>query len=180
MVLGEKNMKLLQSRIPFILLLLLSCAVFVLALYDIYYDKNWLQTILALYGILIILTIVFLFIEKKKPVTNVQDTAKTFGGELHHFKCPTCQGIFAVKKSTQKNTQPFTLTCPNCGTVGTIAPKSKLIVEKIPEEKSPSMHFQCTNCGERVKIWAEGTDNMENVKIFTCPSCKTKGSLKPL
>ncbi len=104
---------------------------------------------------------------KKTAVSKdiVEEFEKTLEGKLYHFKCPTCQGIFAIKKSSRNNKKPFTLTCPDCGTIGKISSSPPVIVEEIPEQKSENIKFKCKSCGERVSIWAEGTDLVQDIQI---------------
>jgi len=90
-------------------------------------------------------------------------------GKLYHFKCPNCQGIFAIKKSSRNNKKPFTLTCPDCGTIGKISSSPPVVIEEIPEQKSENIKFKCKNCGEKVSIWAEGTDLVQDIQIYSCP-----------
>ena len=170
-----------QSKIPFIAIILLACVVLFFSLWSVVYEDQWFQSILALYGILIILAVVLVFLSSKKKSTDfkhvVKEFEKTLEGKLHHFKCPNCNGIFAIKKSKRNNKKSFTLTCPDCGNIGTISPTPKLIVEKIPKQKSVKTSFKCKNCGEFVSIWAEGTDLFHEMKIHSCPYCGKKQSM---
>ncbi|MCK5112201.1 MAG: hypothetical protein KAQ84_01545, partial [Thermoplasmatales archaeon] len=151
-----------QSKLPFVAIVLLACVVLFFSLWSIIYEDQWLQSILALYGILIILSVVLVSLSSKKKSTEfkhaIKEFEKTLEGKLYHFKCPSCSGIFAIKKSKRNNKKPFTLTCPDCGNVGTIPSTPKLVEEEIPEQKSVKTRFKCKNCGEFVSIWAEGTD----------------------
>ena len=108
----------------------------------------------------------------------VEEFEKTLEGKLYHFKCPQCEGIFAIKKSKHNNKKPFTLTCPDCGTIGRISGSPPVVVEEIPEQKSENIKFKCKNCGERVSIWAEGTDLVQDVEIYSCPYCGKRQSMK--
>ena len=170
-----------KSKLPFIAIILLACVVLFFSLWSIIYEDQWLQSILALYGILIILAVVLVFISSKKKSTDlkhvVNEFEKTLEGKLHHFKCPNCNGIFAIKKSKRNNKKSFTLTCPDCGNIGTISSTPKLVVEKIPKQKSVKASFKCKNCGEFVTIWAEGTDLYNEMKIHSCPYCGKKQSM---
>lgn len=174
-------MKIFENIFFFPLICLAAFIVFIVSLWSIFYEDQWIQGIIALYGILIIIVIVivfYLFKNKPKSVDNaVQEFEKTLEGKLHHFKCPSCKGIFAIKKSKHENRKPFSLTCPDCGNVGIISHAPKFIEEEIPDEKSIKTKFTCIKCGEFVSIWAEGTDIYENVQIFNCPYCGNRKSM---
>ena len=175
-------MTLAQSKLLFIVVILLSIVVLFSSLFDIIYEKQWLQIILTLYAILIIFTIVLLFLKPTGKIVEsgdiVEEFEKTLEGKLYHFKCPNCNGIFAIKKSKHNNKKPFTLTCPDCGTVGRISGSPSVVVEEIPDQKSENIKFKCKNCGERVSIWAEGTDLVKKVEIYSCPYCGERQSMK--
>lgn len=175
-------MTLTRHKLLFVVILFLSIVVLFLSLFDIIYDKQWLQTILALYAVLIIFAIVLLFLKPTKKTVEsgdiVEEFEKTLEGKLYHFKCPQCEGIFAIKKSKHNNKKPFTLTCPDCGTVGRISGSPPVVVEEIPEQKSENVKFKCRTCGERVSIWAEGTDLVQNVQIYSCPYCGEEQTMK--
>jgi len=175
-------MTLTQSKLLFIVVILLSIVVLFSSLFDIIYERQWLQIILTLYAILIIFIIVLLFLKPTKKIVEsgdiVEEFEKTLEGRLYHFKCPNCNGIFAIKKSKRNNKKPFTLTCPDCGTVGKISSSPPVVVEEIPEQKSENIKFKCKNCGERVSVWAEGTDLFQNIQIYSCPYCGEKQPMK--
>lgn len=170
-----------QSKLLIVAIILLACVVFLFSLWSIIYKDQWLQSILALYGILIILAVVLVFLISKKKSTDfkraVEEFEKTLEGKLYHFKCPSCNGIFAIKKSKRDNKKSFTLTCPDCGNVGTILPTPMSVVEEIPEQKSVKTRFTCKNCGEFISIWAEGTDLFHEMQIHSCPYCGKKQSM---
>lgn len=174
-------MKIFENKLFFILIILLAFFIFVFSLWSIVYEDQWLQGIMALYGILIIILLVIVFyILNKKPFhlkKAVKEFEKTLEGKLHHFKCPACNGIFAIKKSKHDNKKSFTLTCPDCGNVGTIPPTPKLVEEEIPDNKSAKTRFTCNKCGEFISIWAEGVDLFNNVQIYSCPYCGQKKSM---
>jgi len=177
----QKKMRINRKILLFIGIILLGVVVLLLSLWDILYNENWLERIIALYGILVILTVLFLYIAtKKKPVKKniVNDFEKTLKGPLYHFKCPSCGGIFAVKKSKQNNKKPFMLTCPDCGITGVVPSQPSHVVEKIPEKKSMNKNFRCEHCGEWITIWAEGTTLVDNLHVYTCPYCGTKQDLR--
>jgi predicted RNA-binding Zn-ribbon protein involved in translation (DUF1610 family) len=170
-----------RRTLPFVAIIFFAFLVFLFSLWDIIYHEQWLERILALYAILILLTFLFLVShEKKKPVIkkNVDEFEKTLEGKLQHFKCPSCGGIFAIKKSSQDNNQSFTLTCPDCGMTGSIPSKPSQIQEVIPEKKSVQKQFQCQNCGETITIWSEGPDMIqEQIHVYSCPYCGKKQDL---
>ena len=173
-------MKPVQLRLPFIGLLMMAFILFLVSIWDILNEQEWLQTILAIYGIIIILAIVMLFLGVKKESTTeetVKIFEKTLEGKLHHFKCPSCDGIFAIKKSKANNKRSFTLTCPDCGALGTIPTKPQTVIDSVPEQKSMKTRFKCSNCGEWVTIWAEGAPLFSHIHVFSCPYC---GENKPL
>jgi len=165
-----------RRTIPFIAIIFFAFLVFLFSLWDILYHEQWLERIIALYSILILLTILFLISrEKKKPIVQkpVENFEQSLEGKLQHFKCPSCGGIFAIKKSKQNNKQPFTLTCPDCGMTGSIPSKPSQIQEEIPEKKSVHKNFQCQNCGEWIMVWSEGADIIgdQNIHVYSCPYC---------
>ena len=175
-------MKLIHRKLLFLVIILLSIVVLFSSLFDIVYGNEWLQTILAIYAVLIIFTIVLLFLSPTKKIAEskdiVEEFEKTLEGKLYHFKCPNCQGIFAIKKSSRNNKKPFTLTCPDCGTIGKISSSPPVVIEEIPKQKSENIKFKCKNCGEKVSIWAEGTDLVQDIQIYSCPYCGEKQSMK--
>lgn len=174
-------MKVIERKLFYFLVIIFTIILFIVSLWSIIYEEQWFQTILALYGILIILTTVLLFLTlKKKPTlidNAVKDFKKTLHGKLQHYKCPFCNGIFAIKKSKSNNKKPFLLTCPDCGNAGKISTSPKSIVEKIPKQKSSKQNFKCNKCGEFVSIWAEGTELYHTIKINSCPYCGKKHSM---
>ena len=137
-----------------------------------------MQAVFACFGIFLILMFILLGIQVKKPESISEGTAesfeKTLHGKLHHFKCPSCNGIFAIKKSKQNNKKAFMLTCPDCGFIGQISSSPKTIEDIIPEKKSNKIRFQCKKCYEWISLWAEGTELHPKVTIFSCPYCGEK------
>jgi predicted RNA-binding Zn-ribbon protein involved in translation (DUF1610 family) len=173
-----------RASLPFIGLIVLGFLVLLFSLWDILYNEQWLERIVALYGILIILTVLFLASAmKKKPaekITTVDDFEKSLKGPLRHFKCPSCGGVFAVKKSKQNDKKPFTLTCPDCGITGVIPSQPSHVVEKIPQKKSVNKNFRCEQCGEWIMIWAEGTTLTNDIHVYSCPYCGAKHDMRQL
>lgn len=174
-------MRLTRKTLPFVGLMVLALVVLLFSLWDIIYHEQWLERIIALYVILFILTLLFLATNaKKKPtdIKNVEEFEKSLKGKLHHFKCPSCGGIFAIKKSQQNNKKAFTLTCPDCGMTGTIPAKPSKVIEEIPEKKSVHKTFKCNACGESIMIWSEGKDIVSDVTVYSCPYCGAKQQLR--
>jgi len=174
-------MKIFENVYFFPLICIFACIVFFVSIWSILYEDQWIQGIIALYGILILIVFVivfYLFKNKPRKVENaVQQFEKTLEGKLQHFKCPSCNGIFAIKKSKHENKKPFSLTCPDCGHVGTIPHAPKLVEEEIPDEKSIKTKFKCKKCGEFVSVWAEGTELFNHVQIYDCPYCGHRKSM---
>ena len=168
-----------KNHMLFNMLLVVAFWVLVLSIFDVVFGKGWMVVLLVLYIVVIVLFIIgvlFRF-EKKSIVSTVEEFEKTLKGGLFHFKCPVCGGVFAVKKSKSNNKKPVRLTCPDCGVVGVIPSKPRVVEETVPEKKSMKASFKCTECGEGVSIWAEGADLYQGVCVFSCPFC---GSEKPL
>lgn len=173
-------MKWLRGSGPFIILIILGLCVLIFSLYDIIYAKEWIVRTFAAYGLIfliLILLIIYRLQKKEAPIISVEEFEKRLKGGLYHFKCPTCSGIFAFKKSKSNNKKYVKMTCPDCGAVGVIPPNPAEIEEEIPEKKSSKANFKCKMCGEGVTVWAEGTDLHSDVNVFSCPFC---GEKKPL
>ena len=167
-------MRWIETKGPYILFLTLVLWVFVFTIYDMFFDKDWQLMLIAAYIAIIILTILVIFIKKiKKPKTlaTIEEFEKSLKGGLFHFKCPTCEGIFALKKSKSNDETPLKMTCPDCGAVGIIPPNPKSCEEEIPEKKSVKANFKCATCGEGITVWAEGSELYPNISVFSCPFC---------
>jgi len=163
------------------LIIILAFWVLFFSFYDIITGKEWFLAILLSYAILIILVItVLLYLYSKKPTIpiSVEEFEKRLKGGLYHFKCPVCNGFFAVKKSKGNDNKQIKMTCPHCGAVGVIPPDPDVVEEEIPEKKSDKISFRCNNCGEGITVWAEGTDLCKKVSVYTCPFCGEKEPLK--
>jgi len=163
-------------KIP-ILLIIISFWIMIFSIYDILFNKEWTVIIFICYIIIILMLILFIFIKMKYPDLAVYEFEKTLQGGLYHYKCPMCDGYFAIKKSKSNDDKPFKMTCPDCGKTGMINVKKIVIDEEIPEEKSNSLNYECNNCGEQITIWAEGTEIIDEITLYSCPYC---GILKPL
>jgi len=172
-----------DSSGPFIVTIVLGLCVLVFSIYDILYGKEWMTRALAAYALVFVIIIVIFYLrlqKKETTVPTVEDFEKRLKGGLYHFKCPTCSGIFAVKKSKGNNTKYVKMTCPDCGAIGVIPPYPAQVEEEIPEKKSDKANFKCNVCGEGVTVWAEGTELNENVNVFWCPFCGKKEPLERL
>ena len=157
----------------FVLMMLFGFWLLFFSAFGVIFNKDCALPILALFALLFILTFILVISKSKKP--SAEDTIgefeKTLKGKLYHFKCPNCNGIFALKKSRHNNKKYFKMTCPDCGKVAVVSPISACIEEEIPEKKSVNVNFKCTNCGEGVTIWAEGTELYPDVNVYSCPYC---------
>jgi len=167
---------------PFIILIILGLCVMIFSIYDIIFDKGWMAVILTAYALLIIITltvVVFLRLQKEEVfVETVEEFEKTLKGGLHHFKCPTCNGIFAIKKSKSNNKKHVKMTCPDCGAMGVISPNPAYVEEEIPEKKSVKANFKCYSCREGITVWAEGAELYKNVYVYSCPFCGEDETMK--
>lgn len=169
-----------RDNLPFLGVILFAFVVLVFSVWDILYDEQWLERIIALYGILFILCVLFLLSKAKKQqaaVKTVDEFEKSLEGRLQHFKCPSCGGIFAIKKSKHNNKKPFLLTCPDCGMTGNVPSQPSRVREQIPGQKSVHKRFLCEHCGEWMMVWAEGADIVPDVRVFSCPYCGTHHDL---
>jgi predicted RNA-binding Zn-ribbon protein involved in translation (DUF1610 family) len=174
-------MRISQKNLPFISIILLAFVVLFFSLWDIMYHEGWLEWVAVVYGILFLVLVLFLVstIRKKSEVSStVEAFEKSLKGKLHHFKCQNCQGIFAIKKSKHNNKKAFTLTCPDCGTVGLIPSKPQRVIEEVPEKKSVHKNFKCGQCGEWIMVWAEGANLVSDLHVYSCPYCGTKKSMR--
>ncbi|MBN2066695.1 MAG: hypothetical protein JW771_07825 [Candidatus Thermoplasmatota archaeon] len=164
----------LKSPGPFFILMLLGFFVFLFSVWGLMFEKTWMHYVFAAYAFLFVLCFIFLlstFIKSKiKPVT-IEEFEKSLKGGLYHFKCPSCQGIFAIKKSRCNDKKLVKMTCPDCGAMGIISPHPVRVEEVIPEKKSLKANFTCRQCGEGLTIWAEGTELYEHVLVCSCPYC---------
>jgi len=176
-------MNFLKSNGPYFLLILLGLWVFIFTLFDIVYDKGWQFFLIAAYFILIVLIIVLAItkrMKKAKPALTIEEFEKMLKGGLFHFKCPTCEGIFAIKKSKSNDEQPVKMTCPDCGAIGIIPKHPKSVEEEIPEKKSLKANFRCAVCGEGITVWAEGAELFDDTCVFSCPFCGCDEKLEKL
>jgi predicted RNA-binding Zn-ribbon protein involved in translation (DUF1610 family) len=173
----------IKSTHPFFIIILLGFFGLIFSFYDIIYEKDWMIIILSYFAVLVILTILLIILRLKKIIktpTTVEEFEKRLEGGLYHFKCPTCNGIFAIKKSKSDNKKPVKMTCPDCGAKGVIPPYPSKIEEEIPEKKSEKVNFRCNNCGEGITVWAEGTNLNKLLDVYSCPFCGNKVPLKKI
>lgn len=164
----------------YMLLIILGFWVLFFSFWGVIFNEDWSLIFLACYAVLIVLSFILIFLKSKQLVdvdTTVEEFEKTLKGSLSHFKCPRCNGVFAIKKSKLNNKKHFKMTCPDCGEVAVVSPIPKLIEEEIPEKKSVNIDFKCTNCGEGVTIWAEGADLYPAVQVYSCPFCGMKKTM---
>ena len=164
-----------QSWLLLILLILGFCML-LFSLYDIIFNMELIVVSLLAYAVLIIFVIILIYIKLKRKIVPVEmdvveEFEKTLEGGLYHFKCPTCEGFFAVKKSKGDNKQYVKMTCPDCGEIGIIPPNPVSVEEEIPEKKSIKANFKCESCGEGITVWAEGTDLYKKLHVYSCPYC---------
>jgi predicted RNA-binding Zn-ribbon protein involved in translation (DUF1610 family) len=141
---------------------------------DIIFDLELMFVSIALFIVLFVLLVITIIIRRKKSENKINaifQFKKALKGGLFHFKCPFCEGFFAIKKSKYNNKKSVKLTCPDCGKVGIISPEPSYIENEIPEKKSIKASFKCNNCGEGISVWAEGSDLYKNMHVYSCPFC---------
>ena len=166
---------------PFYIFLFLGICALIIAVFDIIYNRDWLLITIVLYIAIIFIAFILILLKiQKKSVTvdAFEDFEKKLMGGLFHFKCPTCNGIFAIKKSKSNNKKPLKLTCPGCGAFGIISPNPPTTEDKIPEKKSINADFLCNNCGEGITLWAEGKNLYKKIVVYSCPFCGKDELLK--
>ena len=176
-------MKWNKNKTMFLLMALLGFLMLSVSVWDIVFEEGWHLQILAGYMVLILFTLILLVVKLKKKsadtiISSVKEFEKTLEGKLFHFQCPSCHGIFAIKKSKHNNKKPIKLTCPDCGTIGIIPSTPKSIKARIPDQKSPNVIFKCIHCEEKITMWAEGTELYKDVHVFSCPYCEEEQSMK--
>ena len=173
-------MSLIKSKWQFILFSFLLFIVLILTLYDILFDKNWKIYLILSYIFLFVFFSLIIYFKRKKllrQIGTIEEFEKSLKGGLFHFKCPTCNGIFAIKKSKRNNKKSVKMCCPDCGAIGLIPPHPICITEVIPEKKSIKANFRCLKCGEGITVWAEGKDLYEDIIVYSCPFCGVKKKL---
>jgi len=164
----------------YFLMILLGLIMFVLSIWDVIFDQGRIIFMVGLYAIVVFIFVVFVISKSRKSSlgkTTVEEFEKTLSGKLYHFKCPNCNGIFAIKKSKHNNKKSFKMTCPDCGAVGLISPSPRYVEEEIPEKKSVNVNLKCGRCGEGITIWAEGAELYQDVRVYSCPYCGVEKTL---
>jgi DNA-directed RNA polymerase subunit RPC12/RpoP len=171
----------LKYKIGFGITAIASICLFIVSVYDMLSLQDrfryWFFASIVLVCISLLIFL-YMYRSSRKEMDPVVLFKKTLQGGLYHYKCPICNGIFALKESRKNDGCNLTLNCPGCGTLGRISSQSPKMVEKIPTEKSPRVSFICTICGERLNIWAEGKPLIDNITIFSCPYCGSKKQMK--
>ena len=170
----------LKWRIGFAITAVASVLIFILSLYDIISLQQRLRIWLYIsIGLVVVSILLFLLMYRcsRKQMDPVLLFERTLHGGLYHFKCPRCDGMFAVKESRKNDLRSLKLTCPDCGAIGRISSNPPRTIERIPTQKSPRVAFFCQRCGERLNIWAEGSSLVKDISIYSCPYC---GSDEPM
>jgi len=171
----------MKSRfLPFLLLIILGFIVFFSSILGVINDEDWTILVMSAYTLLIFLSILLILLRPQQKIGRgtIEEFEKTLAGKLYHFKCQTCDGVFALKKSKKNNKKPVKMTCPDCGAIGYIPATPRSIEGEIPEKKSVNVNFKCRSCGEWIAIWAEGTDLHPNLSIYSCPYCGESETMK--
>jgi len=161
--------------------MIIGLIILIFSVFDIIYNQNLILGTFLAYALIFVIIIVLIYynLQKKDIVPiSIKEFEKRLEGGLLHFKCPTCYGFFAIKKSKRNNKKYVQMTCPDCGALGVIPPKPVQIEESIPEKKSLKANFSCDLCGEGITVWAEGTDLYSNISVYSCPFCGEKEPLK--
>jgi predicted RNA-binding Zn-ribbon protein involved in translation (DUF1610 family) len=169
------------EKAPFYILFIIGLISLFFVIYDIVFDSGLFIVTILIFIFLIFITFVLLLMKIQRQNTNIdifKEFEKKLSGGLFHFKCPTCDGFFAIKKSKRNNKKPLKMTCPDCGAFGIIPPKPLIIEDRIPENKSINADFLCRSCGEGITLWAEGKKLYEKISIFTCPFCGKEETMK--
>jgi predicted RNA-binding Zn-ribbon protein involved in translation (DUF1610 family) len=170
----EIKMKVTRESGFFTAILIIGLVVLIFSIYDIMLDKGLMIAVIVAYGVLIAFTVVLIILRFRKVeivINAIEEFEKKLKGGLFHFKCPTCEGIFAIKKSKRNDEKPIKMTCPDCGVIGMVPSNPVSIFEEIPEKKSIKTNFKCESCSEGITVWAEGTDLYKNINVFSCPFC---------
>jgi DNA-directed RNA polymerase subunit RPC12/RpoP len=171
-----KLLERLKNSWLLILIIILGFCLLIFSFYDIILNIGLIFVALPTYIALILILLYLIYLRSKIKdipieMNVVKEFEKTLEGGLYHYKCPTCKGFFAVKKSKGDNKQYIKMTCPDCGATGVIPPNPASIEEIIPEKKSIKANFKCEKCNEGIAVWAEGTDLYNKLHVYTCPFC---------
>ena len=114
----------IRSKMPLVTIIILACMVIFFTVWNIIYEKQMLQRILILYGILTIFVSIVIFSWTVDKTGAVSSFGRKFGvslySKLHYFRCPNCNGIFTIKESESNDDRSPVITCPHCRTIGRI------------------------------------------------------------
>jgi len=174
-------MRLIERPELFVLLMLFGFWVLFFSVWGVIFSKDWSILVLTLYVMLLFSSVTLTVLKSIKAtakISTIEEFEKRLKGSLYHFKCPSCNGIFAVKESTSNDKKSIIITCPECGRVGVIPSVPDCIEGEIPEEKSGNVNFKCGSCGEGITIWAEGAKLYQNVCVYSCPFCGEEEPMK--
>ncbi len=156
-------------------IVILITPVLILSILDILFTLGLIYYLIPAYILLLLLG---LLLSHRIPYRDyVKLFEKTLQGELRHFKCRRCGGVFAIKESIRNGGKPLIMTCPNCGGIGWIPTIHSVTTGVIPAEKSGNISFICKVCGESLTIWSEGGEIHPQTKVYSCPFC---GSMRLL
>lgn len=170
----------LYKKTTFKLFIIIGLILLILSLVDVSLGYGLVIIYVALLIVITALAFILIFRDYQRRTSaeySVEEFEKRLEGGLYHFKCQVCGGIFAIKKSKSNNKKMVKMTCPDCGAIGYIPSRPKVIKAVIPEEKSAKAIFKCRTCGEGLTIWAEGTTLHGDISIYTCPFCGTEKKL---
>jgi predicted RNA-binding Zn-ribbon protein involved in translation (DUF1610 family) len=171
----------LKETALFFILLLVGLFSLLFGIFDIILDWGLIFITIVLFIVVIFIAFVLLLLRIQRQNTSVdifKDFKKKLSGGLYHFKCPTCGGFFAIKKSKRNNKKPLKMTCPDCGAFGIIPPNPLVIEDRIPDNKSINADFLCRSCGEGITLWAEGNKMCENIYVYSCPFCGKEETMR--
>jgi predicted RNA-binding Zn-ribbon protein involved in translation (DUF1610 family) len=174
-------MRLTERPELFILLMFIGFWILFFSIWGIIFNKDWNMLILTLYVLLLLSSVIILVLKSHKckiKINKIEEFEKKLKGGLYHFKCLSCNGIFAIKESTNINKKSVRITCPDCGKLGIIPSYPIQVKGDIPEIKSVNVIFQCNLCGESITIWAEGANLYNGVCVYSCPFCGEEEKMK--
>ena len=174
----------IKNKIPLLAIIILIFIVIFFTIWDIFYDEQFIQLfdflserqlllrVIILYCILAIFIIIVIYTQTKKKYATISKSRRLFdrliGSKFYQFKCPKCKEIFTIKKLKSNAESSFITTCPCCGTIGRIPPMPK----------STEIKFECKNCGEQVSLWSGEAETTNKIKVFSCPYCGKKQTMK--
>jgi len=174
----------IKNKITLFTIIILIIVVIFFTLWDIFYDEQFIQffdflserqmlsRLILLYSILAIIIIIVIYSQTKKKYVTISRSRRLFerliGNKFYQFKCPKCKEIFTIKKLKSNSESSFITTCPCCGAIGRVP----------PAPKSTEIKFECKNCGEQVSLWPGETEISKKIKIYSCPYCGKKQTMK--